>query len=104
MAQQATVLTRAELVDAIEAGIANAELTGADADKLREVGRTARFVARGTYKTPEGIGCPLVQSDLDGYLLSGAQQEAFMCAYDGATRAYGQARRWFPGNLIEVRG
>lgn len=61
-------ITRAELQEAIEAGISAGDVSTPylrpdEIEALRIVGRTATKVARGTYSV-RGCGCPATQADI----------------------------------------
>jgi hypothetical protein len=82
-----TTITRQQLRDAIEAGIARAQradhFTAEHATALRAVADGASVVARSTFKARDGVLCPVARAvpgwpDEDWHGL-------FTKAYDGAT-------------------
>jgi hypothetical protein len=96
-----TTITRQQLRDAIEAGIAAAVLA-ADfpddaAERLRHVGLTAEEVARNTYAV-SGVGCPVAQAFADWRDVSGKWNLNFARHFDRATwKAIGHH-----GNVLHI--
>jgi hypothetical protein len=104
-------ITRRELREAVEAGIAAAwrcdSFTEADADRLRRVALTAPRVLRGSYAaTVEGcvVGCPIFQAygenlqELTWDLVFASAYDAVTFSVDWAGR---EARHPYP-DLLEV--
>lgn len=88
-------ITRQEFVDAIEAGITEADLTPAEVAVLRVVGTTAPNTARGTFQQ-EGYTCPLCTAGIS----RGEEEEnreaiyRFYSAFDDSTGAALRSRGW----------
>jgi hypothetical protein len=87
-----TTITRQQLRDAIEAGIAAAEpvedFRQRYAVALRRVGETATVVARGKYERRTSIGtvgCPVAQAFTEWRDVIGEWNQAFTTRFDGAT-------------------
>jgi hypothetical protein len=81
-----TTITRQQLRDAIEAGIASAAPTRSCADALREVGASATVVGRGSFA---GLGtgskpCPMALAFPGRWMLK-AWSGTFAAAFDEAT-------------------
>lgn len=87
---ETVTVTRQQLVDAIEAGIAAVEeRTGPlliEFAKLRQVGREAQCVAVGTYNAP--VGCPVAQAFPGEWVWLG-WDGTFTYAYDRYMRNLG---------------
>lgn len=107
-----TTITRQQLRDAIEAGIAAADrddpsFTAIEAECLRSVGATTTRVARGGYCCSDldgggGVGCPVAQA-FPGQWGDLRWNGAFTTAYDGATwRAVWREDQAAPGYVLQV--
>lgn len=89
------ILTRRKLKHAIENAIEQSTLSTlpTEADKLREVGENAEWIAIGTYDLL-GVGCPIVQAGLM-YEIPYLKRELFTTAFDESFDYKGQKRVWF---------